>query len=97
LIFEGAFMSDQLSPAEHRRCVALEAAGRCAEPGTATSGLLSRAFQCETYIVTGLIRTGPRWLTGTECGTERVSIIVEAPDLSVPEVEKIRAALAGVL
>jgi hypothetical protein len=90
-------MSDQITPAEHRRCVALEAAGRCAEPGMTTSGLLSRAFQCETYLVTGLIRTGPKWQNAAEVGTEHVSVMVEGPDLQPSVLADVARAVRAVL
>ncbi len=90
-------MSDQLTPAEHMRCVALEAAGRCAQPGATTSGLLSRAFQCETYLLTGLIRTGPKWQSAAEVGTEGVSVMVEGPDLTREQLEGIGLAVRAVI
>lgn len=90
-------MSDQLTSAQHMRCVALEAAGRCAEPGMTTSGLLSRAYQCETYIVSGRIRTGPRWLTGTEVGCDDVSVMIEAPDLKPETISAVRDAVQAAL
>jgi hypothetical protein len=89
-------MSD-LSYDERIRIASLEAASRVADPGTPTSGLLSRASQCETYIRTGLIRTGPKWLAGAEVGVERVSVMVEGPELDPADVEAVAKAVRSVL
>ncbi len=86
-----------LSPNEHMRCVALEAASRCVLPDTSTSGLLSRARQAETYLTTGLVRTGAQFLSAVEIGGEGVSVTVEAPGLDSGVVDRLRVAVAGVL
>jgi len=87
----------ELSSTQHMRCVALEAAGRIAESGMPTSGLLSRAYQCETYLVSGRIRTGPRWMTATEVGFDGVSVLVEAEELDVDQAAAVGQAVKAVL
>lgn len=86
-----------LSHDERIRVASLEAAGRVAEPGTPTSGLLSRASQCETYVRTGLIRTGGKWLSGAEVGWGGVSVMVEAEGLSAVVAARVREAVKAVL
>ena len=90
-------MSEHLSRAEQLRCVALEAASRAVQPGTATSGLLSRAYQCETYLATGLVRTGPAWLAAAEVGYEGVSVLVEAERLSETMAARVREAVRALV
>lgn len=79
------------------RIAALQGAGQCVEPGTPTSTLLSRASQCETYLLTGLVRTGPRWESGAEVGVEGVSVMVYGPGLTPEQLEGIGLAVRAVL
>lgn len=86
-----------LSSAEHMRCVAVEAASRCVEPGTPTSGLLSRSQQIESYLTTGLFRTGARGASGVQVGYEGVSVLVDAECLTPEQAAAIGAFTKSVL
>lgn len=91
-------MSESLTVAQQLRCAALEAA-RCAfsDRELSTGGFLSSASQFETYLVTGLVRTGGRFQSAVEVGAEGVSVTVEAPGLDSGVTERLRVAVAGVL
>lgn len=86
-----------LSSAEHMRCVAVEAASRCVEPGTPTSGLLSRSQQIESYLATGLFRTGARGASGVQVGYEGVSVLVDAEALTLERAQAVAGAVREVL
>jgi hypothetical protein len=91
-------MSESLTQAQQLRCIALEAARLAfSDRELTTSGFLSSASQFETFLATGLIRTGPKWLTGTEVGVERVSVMVEGPELDPADVEAVAKAVRSVL
>jgi hypothetical protein len=80
------------------RTLALDAACRISREGESTSGVLSRASQIETYLTSGLIRTGPQWESGVEVGVEGVSVIVHGKqELTADVVKRLRVAVAGVL
>lgn len=81
---------------DETRIAALDAACRISEEGTSTSGVLSRASQIETYLRTGLIRTGPSWESGVEIGVEGVSVLVRG-ELSPVVVEDLRLSVKQVL
>jgi len=79
------------------RALALDVAGRTADPGDSIGYVFSSARQFETYILTGLTKTGPRGMTGAQIGSEGVSVVVDGIDLAPEMVESLRVAVAGVL
>lgn len=89
---------ESLTKAEQFRCIALQAASRAfAYKELSTSGVLSSASQFETYLLTGLVRTGGSWQSAAEVGANGVSVMVEAPGLKPETVEAIRAAVKAAL
>lgn len=91
-------MSESLTAAQQLRVTALEAARLAfSDRELTTGGFLSSASQFDTFLTSGLVRTGPNWQSAVEIGGHGVSVMVEAPGLTPEVTERLRTAVAGVL
>ena len=79
------------------RTAALDMACRAVTPGSPIGHFFSTARQFESYLLSGLTQTGPRFQQGAQVGAEGVSVLIDGENLTPEKVDEIRAALAGVL
>lgn len=88
-------MPETLSRSDHLRLAALQAASRASSSDVPTSGLLSRAAQIETWLLTGVSVYTP--IVGQQVGVEGLSVLVAGDRLNPQTAAALHEAAQAVL